>query len=242
MPHHPPLPAGGTGRLAFGPAEEDRLVTRTLEFIREQLPAWRDDPRRPTKVAEKGLNSSLSDFLDVKSRTHLPMARFKHESPQAARRTVDIGVHGLDEPTMIGTRSYGIYEPFLVIECKRLPSPGGKDREREYVIGFDGPNDSPTGGIQRFKLGLHGSGVEVAAIVGYIEQHDSNHWHEEINQWLADLVTSQSIDGTTWSVSERLQDLVADTENIAWSDSEHARIGNCITPEIHLRHIWVTMG
>ncbi len=241
MPRHRPSFSGGTGRLAFGPADEDRLVARTLEFIRQQLPAWRDDPRRPKKVAEKGLNSSLCDFLDVKSRTHLPMARFKHEAPQTAERTVDIGVHGLDEVTTVGTRSYSIDEPFLVVECKRLPSPGGKDREREYVSGFH-PNGSPTGGIQRFKLSLHGSQVEVAAIVGYIENHDSGHWHEEINQWLANLVTSQSIDGTMWAASERLQELLTDTENTAWCDSEHTRIGNCITPEIHVRHIWITMG
>lgn len=233
------LHVGGSGRLGFGPDVEDRLVARTLEFICEQLPAWRDDPRRPSKVAEKGLNSSLCDFLDVKSRTHLPMARFKHETPQTAGRTVDIGVHGLDEHTTIGTHSYGIYEPFLVIECKRLPSPGSKDREREYVYGFSGSNDSPTGGIQRFKLGLHGNRVQSAAIVGYIEKHDSLYWHKQINQWLAALVSDLSVDGSTWLLSEQLQNLTTNNEQIALFESVHIRIGDCITPKIRLRHFWV---
>lgn len=55
----------------------------------------------------------------------------------------------------------------MVIECKRLPTPGGKDREREYVSGFHA-NGSPTGGIQRFKLGLHGGQVHDAAMIGYV--------------------------------------------------------------------------
>ena len=240
MPRNHPLIAGGAGRLAFGPADEDRLVTLTLEFIREQLPAWRDDPRRPTNGSEKELNWSLCNFLEVKSREHLPMARFTHEVPQTARRTVDIGVHGLDEPTTIGTRPYGIDEPFLVIECKRLPSPSGKDREREYVSGFHA-NGSPTGGIQRFKLSLHGSQVEVAAIVGYIEKHNVPYWHEKINQWLADLVTNRSRDGLEWSSSESLRALVTDAVNTGWCDSQHSRIGDCVTPEILLRHLWVKM-
>ena len=166
MSHHDPLPPIGTGRISFGPTDDDGLVPRTLEFIRQQLPAWRDDPRRPKKVTEKGLNSSLCDFLDVKQRqSEFAMVRFKHEVPQAARTTVDLGVHGLTEITTVGTQSYGIYDPFLVIECKRLPTPGGRKREREYVSGFHS-NGSPTGGIQRFKLGLHGGQVEVAAMIG----------------------------------------------------------------------------
>ena len=241
MDHNFSSQVGGSGRLGFGPVEEDRLVARTLKFICEQLPAWRDDPRRPSKVAEKGLNSSLCDFLDVKSRTHLPMARFKHEAPQAGRRIIDIGVHGLDEVTTIGTRSYGIYEPFLVIECKRLPSPGGKDREREYVSGLSGPNESPAGGIQRFKLGIHGNQVESAAIVGYIEKQDYLFWHKQINQWLSELDSNPCSDGTEWLLSEQLQVLRTDGEKTAWCESTHPRIGSCITPEIVLRHLWIVM-
>lgn len=242
MPRYDPLPPIGTGRISSGPQEDDGVVPRTLNFIREQLPAWRDDPRRPKKVAEKGLNSSLCDFLDVmQRRSEFPMVRFKHEAPQTGRATADIGVHGLGELTTVGTQSYGIYDPFLVVECKRLPTPGGKDREREYVSGFHS-NGSPTGGIQRFKLGLHGSQVEVAAIVGYIEQHDPNYWHEEINQWLADLVGNRSRDGLKWSSSESLSALMTDSDHTGRCDSQHSRIGDCITPEILLRHLWVKMS
>ena len=85
MPRRDPLPPTGTGQISSGPHEDDGLVPRTLNFIREQLPAWRDDPRRPKKLAEKGLNSSLYDFLDVmQRRSEFPMVRFKHEAPRTS--------------------------------------------------------------------------------------------------------------------------------------------------------------
>src|SRR4051812_4427107 len=97
----------GVGRIEFQPESGDGLILRTLDFVRSQLPGWRDDLQRPRQTAEPAMNSTLCDFLDVQSRTGLPMARFKHESPQSARRTVDIGVHGTDETTSIVAADYG---------------------------------------------------------------------------------------------------------------------------------------
>ena len=77
------------------------------------------------------------------------MFQFEHEAPQSGTRTVDIGVHGTEEATLIGARPYSVHEPFLVIEAKRLPAPGGKDREREYVTGTDRSSGGPTGGSLR---------------------------------------------------------------------------------------------
>jgi hypothetical protein len=234
--------AGAAGRLSFGPSAEDGIVPQTLAFIRRELPAWRDDPKRPRDDSEKRLNSSLCDYLDRRSRADLPMARFKHESPQLRTRTVDIGVHGIDETTLIGVRPYSSYEPFLVIEAKRLPAPGGKDREREYVTGTDRSSGGPTGGIQRFKLGLHGSDVETAAMVGYIEKHSPNHWHGTINRWITDLMGITSTDGCVWSKSDILQSLqVNDSNRTAFSISNHQRPHQCVTPEIVLHHLWIVM-
>jgi hypothetical protein len=234
--------AGAVGRLSSGPSAEDGLVPQTLAFIRRQLPAWRDDPKRPKRNSEKSLNSSLCDYLDHRSRTELPMARFKHESPQSGTRTVDIGIHGTQEATLIGVRPYSIYEPFLVIEAKRLPAPS-KDREREYVTGIDRASGGPTGGIQRFKLGLHGSNVETAAMVGYIEKNSPRHWHGAINGWIADLTGITSTHGCTWSSADMLQPLQVDDGNrTAFSVSMHQRRHGCSTPTITLHHLWAVMG
>ena len=70
-----------SGRITRGPLTDDNLVPKTLEFVRKQLPNWRDDPKRSKSESEKSLNSTLCDFLEHRRRDLLPMARFKHESP-----------------------------------------------------------------------------------------------------------------------------------------------------------------
>lgn len=169
------------------------------------------------------------------------MARFKHESPQSGTRTVDIGIHGTEETTLIGVRPYSIYEPFLVIEAKRLPAPG-KDREREYVTGTDRSSGGPTGGIQRFKLGLHGSNVETAAMIGYIEKHSPRVWHGTINGWIADLIGITSTNGCVWSNADMLQPLQVNEGNrTAFSVSSHQRRHECVTSTIAIHHLWAVM-
>lgn len=243
MSPHDSLPKTSAGRIEFGPDDQhDGLVPRTLDFIREQLPAWRDDPRRPTASdeSEKSLNSSLSRFLASTAKTLLPMVHFQHETLQTAGRTVDIGAHPADVTVTIGARPFSIYEPFLVIECKRLPTPGGRRREREYVSGLH-ENGSPTGGIQRFKLGLHGSTVESAAMIGYVEDHDFRYWHDAINSWINELASVASDDGATWTRSDRLSELEPIANTTVSCDSIHSRSGTAVTSVVRIRHIWLQM-
>ena len=230
-----------SGRITRGPLPEDNLVPKTLEFVRKQLPNWRNDPKRPKSESEKSLNSTLCDFLEHRRRDLLPMARFKHESPQDVNRTVDIGVHGTADETLIDASTYSFYEPFLVIECKRLPTPGGTDREQEYVTGT-AENGSPTGGIQRFKLGLHGSNVRTAILVGYIQANDPKHWHRIINKWIRELSKSSPNNNLQWRDSEQLIMPQSDSEaNIHCLKSEHPRLRLSSQMPIELHHYWIVM-
>jgi hypothetical protein len=238
MASQPIAQSGASGSLSCKPAPEDRLIPQTLNFIHAQLPAWRDDPKRPVGDSEKPLNSTLCDFLDIRSRSHFWMVRFKHEEPQAKGRTADMGVHGTEDDTLVGTFGYDIYHPFMVIEAKRLPSPR-KDREREYVCGIA----KASGGIQRFKLGLHGKDVETAAIVGYIEKQSARHWHATINTWIGDLASKKSADGCVWTDADVLGELICDEEQgLSATESNHQREGKCLTNSIHLHHFWVIMS
>lgn len=170
------------------------------------------------------------------------MVRFKHEAPQTEPRTVDMGIHGTEEITFIGARGYPIYEPFMVIEAKRLPAPTN-DREREYVTGTNKASGGATGGIQRFKLGLHGAKVKTAAIVGYVEKHSARHWMATINQWITDLAGKSSPDGCVWSEADKLQELICNDEQAtATSMSIHRRKNACLTTFIRLHHLWVVMN
>lgn len=226
---------GCVGRITAG-LEGGTLVERTVAFVRQRLPEWRDDPDRPDEHSEGKLNLQLCKFLETRARGDFPMVCFYHEEPQTRRRRVDLSVSPL-ETTRIGARQYTIYEPFLVLEGKHCPAPSS-DREMEYVTGGDGKN----GGIQRFKLGLHGAGLSVAAMIGYIQEECPSHWHQVINGWISELATGRLSDVCSWSDAEELGKLDDDAANgVAACDSVHDRSGNVSTQSIRLHHLWVQM-
>lgn len=170
------------------------------------------------------------------------MVYFSNDPPQTGIHTVDIGVHGIEEITPIGARGYTIFEPFMVIECKRLPAPSPRSREREYVTGKHQNSGGPAGGIQRFKLGLHGGNVETAALVGYIEKHSPHYWHGVINGWIAELAAEPSTDGCVWRQADTLEQLVCnDEQDTSTAMSIHQRSDTCLTPSIRIHHLWVIM-
>ena len=78
---------------------------------------------------------------------------------------------------------HSLFEPFLVFEAKRLPTPTAR-REREYVT----DSKDPTGGIQRFKLQLHAPNHETAAMIGYVQKGQLAAWLPAINGWISELV------------------------------------------------------
>lgn len=233
--------AGGVGRLSYKPSTDEGLIPKTLKFIRDQLPDWRDDAKLPSDDAEKSLNFHLCVFLNRRSREILPMVHFQHEVPQGKSRSVDMGVLGTEELTVIDARGYSIYEPFLVIEAKRLPAPS-RDREREYVAGEKRNNASPTGGVQRFKLGLHGADIEIAVMIGYIQEKTIPYWHAVINQWIGILSKEKAGDKCIWGTDDMIGKYDLDEERgISSSVSDHLRAESCRTKSIRIHHLWVEM-
>lgn len=166
------------------------------------------------------------------------MVQFHHEEKQTQVRRVDISA-GLSEGGFIGSTYYSIDDPFVVIEGKRLPAPGGKSRQREYVTG----GDAKTGGIQRFKLGLHGAQFEMAAMVGYVQKGKLGFWHKRVNQWICDLSGGLHLGEERWSAKEQLSEFdEPSTGRTSMSVSSHSRTGKTKTPKIRLRHFWVEMS
>ncbi len=142
------------GRISTGITAEAAAL-KTLEFIQGNLAAWRDDPERDHVERERNLNSQLCKYLNVAARNSgFAMVHFHHEEPQGSQHAADISANPLDTDWIEGRQYTIIYDPILVLEGKRLPTPGS-GRKREYVASASG--DKPSGGIQRFKLGLHGS-------------------------------------------------------------------------------------
>jgi hypothetical protein len=122
----------------------------------------------------------------------------------------------------------------LPIECKRLPTPKGKDRdEREYVIS----GHRTTGGIQRFKAGYHGAAHLLGAMIGYVQEDTTMLWHKRVTGWIEDLVKAGE---SGWTVKDHLQIEHDDrTLRLTVFRSSHDReIGSPIT----LRHLWLEMN
>lgn len=225
----------GGGKITSG-IEPDTLVRRTIDFVRDQLPAWRDDPTREPGDSEEHLNAQLSKFLNASARQNdFSMVHFHHEERQTRRRRVDLSVNPT-ETIWIGPRHHSVYEPFLVMEAKRLPAPSN-DREREYVTG----GDKRTGGIQRFKLGLHGASLSAAAMIGYVQAGDSSEWHETINTWISELVGRSGAGDCSWSEGDQLGNLTRNRKTfVSQCESTHQRV-DAGTDRIRLHHLWVEM-
>jgi len=226
------------GRITSG-ISVNTLPLKTISFVRQQLPSWRDDPDRPDEKSEDKLNLQLCKFLDSRARKTFPMVRFDHEEYQAGQRRVDLSASPV-ESLYLEAKPYTIYDPVLVLEGKRLPAPS-PDREREYVTGSK-PNRT-TGGIQRFKLGLHGARVDLSAMIGYVQEGSAGDWYDKINEWILELASGTIADGCVWKDSETLELLEEDmAERVASYRSVHSRTGDVASNMITLHHLWIAMN
>ena len=225
-----------TGRITSGIKLHTFQLT-IINFVFQQLPNWRNDPDRLDGNSEPVLNPQLSKFLDCQARNISPMIYFCHEEPQAINRNVDISV-SLSEKMTIDAKLYTKYDSILVFECKRLPAPS-LDREKEYVTGKN-PNKKG-GGIQRFKLGLHGAEHNLAAMIGYVQDESCRYWQDKVNKWILELVNKPIGDDCIWTSNEILNMIKEDASTgITHYFSSHNRT-NKANNTIELHHLWVVM-
>jgi len=230
-------PGKGMGALGKGVLPRETTIKAVISFIVKCLPLWASDPKRPQDTSENKLNPSLCDFLDVKARINFPLIRFHHEQPQKGRRQVDLSIKASEELGIkVSGCEYSIYEPFFVIEGKRLPAPA-KTREREYVTGEE---DKITGGIQRFKTGDHGSTFDTAAVIGYVQKNNFEYWLNTINEWIANLSKNSTRKGISWGNDDMLES-VSSEKKVSMMVSVNKRSPNNCNKPITLYHLWVDL-
>lgn len=216
-------------------------ATHNLElmvFIASELPRWRDHPDRPDRENETGLTEFLCDYLDdsANSSTAWSHVKFRTETGDETHsgRKIDLAVKPRSCALIIENRRHSQFQALFPIECKRLPTPKGKDRdEREYVFTKEGT----TGGVQRFKFGHHGSTHNFAAMIGYVQEQDFEHWLNEINGWIQTLAKDTD---SEWSDTDLLES-VSDTStaDVCVLQSRHGRPSGLSPCE--LRHLWIRM-
>ena len=209
-----------------------------LGFIAAELPHWRDDPERPKNQSETALTEYLCDYLTSAARmsSGWDILQFRTEigDEQRKGRKIDLAPKPCGVNIWIEGRRHTQYESLLPIECKRLPTPKGNDRdEREYVFN----QYASTGGIQRFKAGNHGGKHRLGAMIAYVQEGTTAFWHKNVTRWIRGLIGSGE---AGWSANDLLH-LEHDDEalRLAVFRSSHTRKK---LPEIELRHLWVEMN
>ena len=231
------------GSAQFGTLSSDVQKPATfrhelIDFIAGELPRWRDRPDRPAATAETSLTSQLCGHLNGASR-HTPgfdilQFRVEEQDEQQAGRKIDLVAAPCGASICVEGRRHTGFDSLMPIECKRLPTPNGTDRdEREYVIS----RYSSTGGIQRFKEGNHASAHTFGAMIGYLQEDATEVWDTRVAGWINDLASVEP----GWTTGDLLQrDYLDTTLRLAVLRSSHRRQRGLAA--IELRHLWLEMN
>ncbi len=208
-------------------------------FITAELPLWRDHSDRPFASAETALTEHLCDHLNSAAyhSTVWSHVQFRTEiSDEACRgRKIDLAVKPRGTALFIEGRRHSQFDILFPIECKRLPTPKGKDRdEREYVITVPGT----TGGIQRFKMGYHGATHTFAAMIAYVQAQTCSHWLNRVNGWILDLSAKPD---SLWGESDLLKPLCENVAKGVCSLSSWHHRGHGIA-DCELHHLWIRLN
>ncbi len=233
-PDSPPL-----GSLSKDVQKPATFRQELLEFIAAELPRWRDRPDRPVENSETILTSQLCAHLNGVARHALgwDILQFRNESPDELQRgrKIDLIPSPSGVAIWVEGRRHTEFDSLMPIECKRLPTPKGRGRdEREYVINRSGT----TGGIQRFKCGLHGGAHRLGAMIAYVQDGNVASWEPKVAGWISDLINAGE---SEWTINDllRLERMDA-TKKLSVLSSSHTRQKGLQT--IELRHFWMEMN
>jgi len=208
-----------------------KSISNITSFLEQKLIVFATENINST-LGEEDLNQLLCIFLQVNhSQTLKQESQFifvQAYKEEKSSRKVDIGV--------IETRFKTQNKAFFAIECKRLPTPAPKCREKEYVYGEIGTKYEKLGGIDRFKREHHGKGLSHSAIVAYVEKYDFNYWFKTINSWINALCKTNSDTSIIWNDKDLLIKQYQ-KETLARYESENHRKNDAIK----LTHLWIKM-
>ena len=221
---------GGIGTL-LGPPQNTQFQ-RVLTFIRKLLPKFADSAMNDGIANEDGLNSRLTRFITNAA---------DQENFFADRESMEDETRGNSPATDIGiylkvNPDTGIDPPRITaFEGKRLSTKLPKKRRCEYVIGHEEKGKHvPCGGIERFKLGIHGRKLNHAGMIGYLQDGTAKTWHDKINTWICEL--SRQSSEPKWSEQEQLA-LKKNNGRVA----EFASVAKRTDSELSMTHLWISL-
>ncbi len=220
----------GTGTL-LGPSQNTQF-SMVVTFIKAKLPIFAESILKTKICSENGLNSRLSRFITNAAAQEFFFANREcmEDETYGSSPAVDIGVYLKMDDTEIDP-------PMItVFEGKRLTTKLTKKRRREYVIGHEESGKHiRCGGIERFKLAIHGARLNRAGMIGYIQDGTSDDWQKKTNTWICELCNQPF--NPVWSEREQLTRQKSDERVI-----EYSSIVNRIDSVLHLAHLWIDLS
>lgn len=234
IPHTP----AGSGFLSRDVHPTATFLCELVNFIKDELPQWRDRTDRKKVTSETSLTSQLCAHLNSAARRSkgwdILQFRTEETDTKNGSRKIDLAPAPCNTNIWIDGRCHADFDHLMPIECKRMPTPKGRDRdEREYVIS----QYSSTGGIQRFKAGHHGSNHRIGAMIGYVQDKSGAFWSKKVKEWIEELIKAKQ---KGWSAKDFLQPEDDDAALKLYTlRSYHEREGSL--PEIELCHLWIEM-
>ncbi|MCW3110040.1 MAG: hypothetical protein JWQ09_4546 [Segetibacter sp.] len=191
-----------------------------FDFLDKILPGFTNDLKAGL-THEDDISQECAIYLNREARNSLFMFHFQHKYP-GKNRSSDFSI--------ISAERFSSKDPLLVLEAKRLPTPG-KSRAREYVQGN-------LGAIERFKRGYHGNKLIRSAILGYIQKENFNYWYKEVCTWINDLIKTNKDSTITWNEIDLLQ-YVGSLKGMNKYSSRHFRSEQ---EDIKLTHYWMNVN
>lgn len=170
------------------------ITKKLIEFIEETLLKFQNQFKGNIDTSEELLNEYLGKTFSYYSK-EFPFI-FQQETIQkqekGQNRKVDIGVFC----------HYADTNPFFTLEAKRLTTTLSNSRDKEYVIGNNPLKLS--GGIERFKHNVHGVNLLNSAVIGYVQRENSNHWFDNVNNWINQLISGKLQSALKWNSNDLL--------------------------------------
>lgn len=218
--------------------QADDSIKAVIVFLKDNLTKFASNKSNHQTLPEESTNQLLCGFLNKEAKRY-PFRfqpEFIEELTSGRSPKVDFGTLTDEDKIIISDREYSENDSFFSFEAKRLPTPGS-NREREYVTGI---GTKQSGGIERFKKGLHGSKIKYAAIVGYVQEEDFKHWFLKINAWIEELALADSTG--LWTNKDILKCDKIDVPIFVELYSEHNRIcAGSNLDDIELYHFWIDL-
>lgn len=217
-------------------------VKKVVEFLDKNLLGFTQVFKSKTHTSpvnsEDNVSQILCNYLERKARNEFFMVQFQYRYFETGHSS-DFGIIEAED-----NYPNNVDSAFFVMEAKRLPA-DRKSREREYVQGEEHSKSGKiryTGGVERYKRGIHGRGLPESAMIGYIQdKNNCNHWHQEINKWINDLIKTNTAINICWDEDDLLS-IEADLVTTQRYSSKNTRTVSSVNDKIKLHHYLINLS